>query len=135
MYDKGDRDDDKDDRNLLLYDKGDKDNDKYDGNLLLYDKGDKDDDKDDGNLLLYYKGDKDDGNLLLYDNGDKVNPLEPLRRGTKVGEKWQNGLQASKPRQIVRKVSAKGSKSFHEIKIKLLGELMNLELAQINLRT
>ena len=97
MYDKGDRDDDKDDRNLLLYDKGDKDNDKYDGNLLLYDKGDKDDDKDDGNLLLYYKGDKDDGNLLLYDNGDKVNPLEPLRRGTKVGEKWQNGLQASKP--------------------------------------
>ena len=77
----------------------------------------------------------DDGNLLLYDNGDKVNPLEPLRRGTKVGEKWQNGLQASKPRQIVRKVSAKGSKSFHEIKIKLLGELMNLELAQINLRT
>ena len=98
-----DRDDDKDDRNLLLYDKGDKEN------------------------------DKDDGNLLLYDNCDKVNPLEPLRRGTKVGEKWQNGLQASKPRQIVRKVSAKGSKSFHEIKIKLLGDLVNL--AQINLRT
>ena len=116
---------DKDDGNLLLYNKGDKD----DENLLLYDKGD----KDDGNLLLYDNGDKDDGNLLLYDNGDKVNPLEPLRRGTKVGEKWQNGLQASKPRQIVRKVSAKGSKSFHEIKIKLLGDLVNL--AQINLRT
>ena len=122
---------DKDDGNLLLYNKGDKDDDKDDENLLLYDKGD----KDDGNLLLYDNGDKDDGNLLLYDNGDKVNPLEPLRRGTKVGEKWQNGLQASKPRQIVRKVSAKGSKSFHEIKIKLLGDLVNLKLAQINLRT
>ena len=120
-------------KSSFIRQESDRDDDKDDRNLLLYDKGDKENDKDDGNLLLYDKGDKDDGNILLYDNGDKVNPLEPLRRGTKVGEKWQNGLQASKPRQIVRKVSAKGSKSFHEIKIKLLGDLVNL--AQINLRT
>ena len=78
---------DKDDGNLLLYNKGDKDDDKDDGNhLFLYDKGA----KDDGNLILYDKVTKmmtkmmeiffcmtrvtkmiDDGNLFLYDKGDK----------------------------------------------------------------
>ena len=39
---------------------------------------------------------KEDGNFLLYDKDDKVNPPEPLRRGTKVEGKWQNGLRAPK---------------------------------------
>ena len=37
-----------------------------------------------------------EGNFLLYDKDDKVNPPEPLRRGTKVEGKWQNGLRAPK---------------------------------------
>ena len=54
--------------------------------------------------------------FCLYDKDDKVNPLEPLRRGTKVEEKWQNGLRASKPRQMVRKFQQRGEISFHEIR-------------------